>query len=101
MVVVVSAHNKYQDIRIKNNIQGAFERFANPHTPYDDVVRSLIVVSGIDQDTNLSPVNPYDDWMALAPAWRVFSTEPLANTGYVIESGASYCTCDLNRGSVG
>ncbi|KAK4446124.1 hypothetical protein QBC34DRAFT_497070 [Podospora aff. communis PSN243] len=87
VVVVVAAHNEFRDPDVQGKVDGIFERFTNPDDP-QHYIPSLIVASGIDQDTKLAPDNPYRRWMALAPAWDVEVPELYA--GYQNEAGASY-----------
>ncbi|KAK1833706.1 hypothetical protein QBC39DRAFT_242568, partial [Podospora conica] len=76
--------------RVRGRVDSVPERWANPsqarHLP------NLILVSGINLNTHVSPMNPYEEWMAMAPGYDVPIADYLDPGETKRNSGASYAT---------
>ncbi len=84
IVMVAASHN--EDWRpYKNKLDGWPSRFGDPNSPALESIPNLIIVSGIDKNTRISPLNPYADWLVMAPGWNV--NVPGGGTA----NGASLC----------
>ncbi|KAK1751034.1 hypothetical protein QBC47DRAFT_417470 [Echria macrotheca] len=78
VVIVMSTHNYFlppfddpMGFAAKNKLDRLFTRFAQPRADPGERIPNIIAVSGIGQDTKLSPHNPWEDWVALAPGFGV------------------------------
>ncbi|KAF2992905.1 hypothetical protein E8E14_000151 [Neopestalotiopsis sp. 37M] len=71
-VVLVAVSHNYDLKRFgEDRLDGWPSRFGNPGASAAESLPNLIVVSGIDQNTRVSPVNPYKRWLVTAPGWDV------------------------------
>lgn len=88
VVIVVSTHNDYLEEDVKNSVDDLFMRWANPRD--SGYIEGVIAVSGINQNTWISPLNPWAPWIALAPGYKVGTTaDPPSTDRYKRVSGAS------------
>lgn len=70
--MVAATHNKNNQGPIyRQKINGWPSRFADPNAPPHEKLENLIVVSGIDINSVVSPLNPYMNWIAMAPGFGV------------------------------
>ncbi|KFA45429.1 hypothetical protein S40293_10065 [Stachybotrys chartarum IBT 40293] len=88
VVLVTATHNLNQQPLYRNRIRGRPSRLGNPASPDDERIDNLIVVSGVDMNTRVSPANPYAGWLAMAPGYRVHVAEPGSNN-LMLADGAS------------
>lgn len=68
VVIVGTTHNDYQNKPDWGTTDGFPELMGKPglrHLP------NLIIASGIDQNSKVSPYNPYEPWMAMAPGYDI------------------------------
>jgi hypothetical protein len=86
-VLVAASHNNYlESAEIRNRLDGWPSRFGVPGEE-SQPLKNLIVVSGIDQNSVVSPLNPYASWLAMAPGYKV--TVAGLGGGFDIQDGAS------------
>ncbi|EGX95651.1 peptidase, putative [Cordyceps militaris CM01] len=72
VAMVAATHNKNNQGPIyRQKINGWPSRFADPNAPPHEKLENLIVVSGIDINSVVSPLNPYMNWIAMAPGFGV------------------------------
>jgi hypothetical protein len=93
--MVAATHNYNSKGRLyEQKVNGWPSRYANPDTQErndaDELEKldNLIVVSGIDINSVVSPLNPYFSWIAMAPGFRVHTERP-AGSGLILDDGAS------------
>jgi hypothetical protein len=87
-VLVGVSHNYFRNINFRG-VVGWPAMFGNPGQAADKALPNLIVVSGNDQNARLSPINPYQDWVAVAPGYRVWVGIEGQPNQYQQEDGAS------------
>ncbi|KXX76236.1 Lectin [Madurella mycetomatis] len=83
IVVVVSTHNEDLEPDVKNSVDDLFMRWANPRD--SGYIEGLIAVSGINQNTWISPLNPWAPWIALAPGYNVDTSAEPPSTESLLE----------------
>lgn len=86
-VLVAASHNNYPYVAIKDRLDGLPSRFGDPNAAEGESIKNLIVVSGINQNSQVSMLNPYASWLALAPGYRVSVAD--ASGGFNVDDGAS------------
>ncbi|KAL2198358.1 pectate lyase superfamily protein-domain-containing protein, partial [Corynascus similis CBS 632.67] len=82
-----ASHNNYPYVAIKDRLDGWPSRFGDPNAAEGESIKNLIVVSGINQNSQVSMLNPYASWLALAPGYRVSVAD--ASGGFNVDDGAS------------
>lgn len=86
--MVAATHNSNRNLLYRNKINGWPSKFGGPDAAESEKLGNLIVVSGIDRNSVVSPLNPFADWLAMAPGYRVHVAQPGAS-GLVVDDGAS------------
>lgn len=85
-VLVAASHNNY--VSVRDDLDGWPSRFGDPGTEASQAIRNLIVVSGIDKNSRASMLNPYAEWLAMAPGFEV-NVADVVGHGYGLDDGAS------------
>lgn len=95
VTMVAATHNdNNKGKRYEQKVNGWPSRYANPATQERNSagelerLDNLIVVSGTDINSFVSPLNPYFSWIAMAPGFRVHTQRPVGN-GLILNDGAS------------
>jgi hypothetical protein len=86
--MVAATHNSNPDPKYRNKINGWPSKFGGPNVAESEKLGNLIVVSGIDRNSVVSSHNPFADWLAMAPGYRVHVAQP-GTSGLVVDDGAS------------
>ena len=86
--MVTATHNNNRMALYKNKIEGRPSRFGHPNAAKTEALNNLIVVSGIDKNSEVSPFNPFADWVAMAPGFDVHVAQP-GTSKLVLDHGAS------------
>jgi hypothetical protein len=95
VTMVAATHNYNSRGRLyEQKVNGWPSRYANPATQERnsagelEKLDNLIVVSGTDINSVVSPINPYFSWIAMAPGFRVHTDRELG-AGLILGDGAS------------
>ncbi len=84
---MAATHNNFlESIEIRNKFDGWPSRWGEEGAT-GDKIPNLILVSGIDKNTNVALDNPYREYLALAPSHRINVAD--SGSGYIIETSAS------------
>lgn len=93
--MVAATHNRNNQGRLyQQKVNGWPSRYANPATQERnsagelEILDNLIVVSGTDINSVVSPLNPYFSWIAMAPGYRVH-TANISGSSLILDDGAS------------
>lgn len=89
VVLVAASHNAYQYPFVRNRLDGWPSRFGVPGET-NQPLANLIISSGTDMNTEVSVVNPYADWLVMAPGFQV-SVAGVGPNSFVLADGASLC----------
>lgn len=89
VVLVAASHNNYQYGFVRNRLDGWPSRFGAPGET-DQPLPNLMVSSGTDMNTEVSVINPYADWLVMAPGFQVAVAGAKPNS-FALADGASLC----------
>jgi hypothetical protein len=90
VVLVSASHNAFQIGTVKGALNGWPSRFGDPNAVAAERISNLIVSSGTDMNTECSVINPYADWLVMAPGFQV-SVAGASPDSFTLEDGASLC----------